>query len=407
MIDLYHILYSLSKSVDIIHKNFENHSKQVAYLSLYLAEAINYNIDKNELFKAALVHDVGAIFLRSANINGIFEEKPEDLKSHEQFGHNLLKNFEFFKKTAEIVLYHHTDFKNNNTNNLYSQLINLADRICAIFSLNTKKVVDIPNTKIKINNYLKDNRDGKFNPHMIEAFYDSIYGKNEVWINLLDVVNLKYKKLSSLFDLKPLNVSLDEGMFLFSFFGEVINSHSSFTLYHSERVFKVSNLLCNELGFSNEEAQPIQIASYLHDLGKLAVPIEVLDKRGYLSNEEHDLIKIHPLITEKVLSEIENFQDIVVYASYHHEFLDGSGYPYGKRDYEIPLGARIVTIADMVASFLEHRPYRYALSIEETKTNLQNLAHYNKLDKDLVNYLFKNPYIFEEIIQIDQQRMTI
>ncbi len=410
MIDLNDILYSLSKSIDIIHKNFEDHSKQVAFLSLCFVKALDRDkIDINELFKASLLHDVGAIYLQTKNISGIFEERPEDIKTHEQYGYNLLKNYDFFKKTAEIVLYHHRDYNEelNSPYTLYSQIIHLADRLAVLFEFNTKSLSDISHAKIKINEYIKTSSSGKFNPDLIEIFYDEIFNKSDIWFALHEKSKMSYKSLAEIFNISPLNVDFKDSIFLFKFFGEVINSHSSFTKYHSERVSKVANLICNEIEFPVTETLKIQVAAFLHDLGKLSVPVEILDKRGGLTDDEHDLMKMHPLMTASVLKAIDAFQDVVIYASYHHEFLDGSGYPYGKKDRDIPLGARIVSIADLAASFLENRPYRDAMTVEQAINLIETLAHHNKIDRDLVRYLIKNSYIFDQITHIDQLRIEI
>jgi HD-GYP domain-containing protein (c-di-GMP phosphodiesterase class II) len=155
-----------------------------------------------------------------------------------------------------------------------------------------------------------------------------------------------------------------------------IDARDPLTRGHSEKVTEYVLGICDELGLSKEQREVISTAALLHDYGKLAVPDAILRKPGRLTPQEHELVKIHAEQTEKILSEV-NFEgiyrDVPAIAGAHHEKMDGSGYPRGLRGEEIPLGARIIAVADFFEAITAkrhyHEPMRREKAIELLKRN--------------------------------------
>ena len=136
----------------------------------------------------------------------------------------------------------------------------------------------------------------------------------------------------------------------------------------------------------------IQIASNLHDIGKLGTPNAILDKEGSLTNQELFEIKKHAYLTHSILDKLENFNDITKWASAHHEKYDGTGYPFGLTSDELGLEERIVSCLDFYQALVEDRPYRKSMSHEEAIIILRkNLSNYEIDIKivDAIEIVFK------------------
>lgn len=146
---------------------------------------------------------------------------------------------------------------------------------------------------------------------------------------------------------------------------KTVDARDSYTAGHSERVTFISLKLAEKLGLEKRELENIELAAQFHDIGKIGVPDSILLKKDRLTDNEFDLIKKHPIIGMNILSNIEFLKEILQIILHHHENYDGSGYPYGISGNEIPIGSRIISIADTYDSMTSDRPYRKALTHEE------------------------------------------
>jgi len=141
-----------------------------------------------------------------------------------------------------------------------------------------------------------------------------------------------------------------------------IDAKDEYTRHHSTRVTDFSLKIAAKMGFSEKELGDLELAALLHDVGKIAVPESILNKPGKLTDEEFKLIKEHPARGEAILSPVIELKEIARVVRAHHERYDGTGYPDRLKGREIPLGARIMTIADTYDSITSERPYRKAAS---------------------------------------------
>jgi HD-GYP domain-containing protein (c-di-GMP phosphodiesterase class II) len=142
-----------------------------------------------------------------------------------------------------------------------------------------------------------------------------------------------------------------------------VDAKDPYTFGHSGRVAYFSRALANEAGLSRVECERVYLSGLLHDIGKIGVPDAVLTKPGRLTNEEFDLLKKHPEIGQRILSRVRQIQDLVPGVLYHHERMDGRGYPHGLAGQDIPLFGRIICIADSFDAMTSNRTYRAALPI--------------------------------------------
>ena len=141
-----------------------------------------------------------------------------------------------------------------------------------------------------------------------------------------------------------------------------IDAKDEYTRHHSTRVTDFSMKIAAKMGFSEKELGDLELAALLHDVGKIAVPESILNKPGKLTKEEFEVIKEHPVRGEAILSPVIELKEISRVVRAHHERYDGTGYPDRMKGREIPLGARIMTIADTYDSITSERPYRKAAS---------------------------------------------
>jgi PAS domain S-box-containing protein/putative nucleotidyltransferase with HDIG domain len=146
---------------------------------------------------------------------------------------------------------------------------------------------------------------------------------------------------------------------------EVVEVRDPFTSRHQRRVAALATAISEEMRLPPDRIQAVRTAALLHDLGKIAVPAEVLNKPGKLSEPERALVREHPRAAYRILKEIPFPYPVAEIVFQHHERLDGSGYPKGLKGEKIMLEAKILAIADVVEAMLSHRPYRPPYPLEE------------------------------------------
>ncbi len=146
---------------------------------------------------------------------------------------------------------------------------------------------------------------------------------------------------------------------------EALDAKDSYTLGRSRRVAYYAMKITNKLSLKQSEINKIELAGLLHDIGMIGVAEEILNKTQKLSEEEYEKIKMHVQYSVKILEDIKQLCDITEIIKYHHEHYDGNGYPYGLKGEEIPLGSRIIAIADAYDAMVSKRAYRESLSSED------------------------------------------
>ena len=155
-------------------------------------------------------------------------------------------------------------------------------------------------------------------------------------------------------------------------FAAAIDIKDKYTQGHSERVGRYSEIIAREMGWREEEVEGIQIAGYLHDIGKLIVDRDIINAPYHIDAKQSSDLNRHPVAGYEILSPINHpYADIPLMAKYHHERLDGRGYPDGLTDEQIPLGAKIVSLADSFDAMTTDRPYRRRRSFEDVIRDLR------------------------------------
>ena len=166
-------------------------------------------------------------------------------------------------------------------------------------------------------------------------------------------------------EIKTLSVEVMEAL------AHTIDAKDEYTKGHSVRVARYSRMLAGKMGLSTEECENVYYMGLLHDIGKIGVPNEIINSKTKLTDEEYNVIKIHPGLGNDILAEIKSRPDLCIGAHWHHERFDGSGYPDGKSGEDIPLPARIISVADSYDAMTSNRSYRDYLSQEKVREELE------------------------------------
>ncbi|GEM_PF-340567 len=151
----------------------------------------------------------------------------------------------------------------------------------------------------------------------------------------------------------------------------IVETRDPYTAGHQNRVGDLAAAIAKEMNLPGEQIEGVRIAGIIHDLGKIAVPAEILSKPGKLNANEFNLVKLHPQVGFDMLKNIEFPWPLAQVIFQHHERMNGSGYPQGLKGEEIIFEARIIAVADVVEAMSSHRPYRPSLGLEIAKDEIQ------------------------------------
>jgi diguanylate cyclase (GGDEF)-like protein/putative nucleotidyltransferase with HDIG domain len=162
-----------------------------------------------------------------------------------------------------------------------------------------------------------------------------------------------------------------------------IDAKDQYTQGHSQKVSAYAALLAEALGMSETEVEEVRLGAVLHDVGKVGIPEQILNKSGPLNPEEWETMKTHVTFGGKLLEPLEALERIRQMVLHHHEFFDGSGYPEAISGHNIPLGARIITIADSYDTITSDRSYKKGRTAEEALAEVERCAH-TQFDPELV-----------------------
>jgi PAS domain S-box-containing protein len=144
-----------------------------------------------------------------------------------------------------------------------------------------------------------------------------------------------------------------------------VETRDPYTAGHQRGVAQLACAIAAEMGFSPDRLEGMRVMGFLHDIGKIAVPAEILSKPGRLSEYEFNIVKFHSQVSYDILKEVDFPWPVALAVLQHHEKIDGSGYPHGLKGEDIIIEARILTVADVVEAMASHRPYRPALGTDQ------------------------------------------
>lgn len=209
-------------------------------------------------------------------------------------------------------------------------------------------------------------------------------GRNQEALSLLNTAHRLFRRLDARVDLVNVSAKVEalEGTYLAVVrdWGQSIESSDTYTHGHCERVASYAVAVARALGANENEATTVRIGAYLHDVGKVKVPHEILNKPGRLTREEFEIIQMHPVWGVELLATVEFPWDIKPIIRWHHEKYDGTGYPDRLKGDEIPTNAQVIGIVDVYDALTTTRSYRPAMSHAEAIAEIERCRHWWRAD---------------------------
>lgn len=400
---MYDLIFCITNTGDLISNEIANHHKKVAYMAFRIAEKFGLTKEQQrEIFLAGLLHDIGA-FSTKERLELIVSETPE-VHNHAFVGARILESFHLLTNAANIIRYHHMPWDYGNGREydgkavpLASHILHLADRIVVLIDSKCEMIGQINNIWEKI----QSNSGNLFMPELVNAFKD-LCKQEYIWLDT--VYEPLMALMPSMMNFETIELDLDEVIGLSEIFAYIIDFRSPFTAYHSYAVAAVAEKLAQLAGFSENECKMMLVAGYLHDLGKLAVSNEILEKVERLDNEEYNVIRSHTFYTYRTLQVLKDFETINIWAASHHERLNGNGYPFHLKAEEIPLGSRIMAAADVFTAVTEDRPYRKGMGREDVVRVMDNSVKSEALCPYVVSILSDNFDLLNDIRDTAQKK---
>ena len=381
----------LAEALNLIDPNIEHHHQQTAYMTYMIGRAAELDPRSLELARmAALAHDIGFITMDDPQSVEELERKETGIA---EIGAKLIEGFPDSAAIARVVRRCQSswssflscpDREKEETSARIANIVHLADAVSTMVRSDTP----ILNQVKGICEAIQVLRGTEFSEEAVDAFLRT--SETEfVWMDL------RYNpQFLNYFVGETEPVSLDRAVDLTVIMSRIIDYRSSFTAMHSAGVAACAEALARRAGMSDDECKMMKIAGHLHDIGKLKVPRAILEKPGKLTEEEFNIIKEHPYYTRLNMLNAEGFEKISDWAGFHHEKLNGKGYPFHLGAADLDTGARIMAVADIFSAITEVRPYRAGMGREEAFAVLRDNVKSGGIDGDLVALLDEH---YEEI----------
>ncbi|HYS42371.1 MAG TPA: HD domain-containing phosphohydrolase [Geobacteraceae bacterium] len=384
------IAMCLSHALDLVSPLVVNHHQRVAYIASCIAAEMGLTkADISDIVIAGMLHDAGAISLQDKLSILVFDMKSPH--EHAERGFLFINTFEPFARIADMVRHHHvpwekgkgTEFKERPVP-MGSHILHLADRIDILIDRQQPVLGQVK----KICRKIRSQAGRKFIPEQVDAFL-RVAAKEYFWLDVASpsvgaMVAAKGRHgCGALSGIETL-----EGMA--RLISRVIDFRSRFTSVHSAGVAAIAEYLARLSNLPENTCRQVKIAGQLHDLGKLSVPKEILEKTAKLTVREHQTIRAHTFHTYRVLETVKGFEHISAWAAYHHERPDGTGYPFHIKGRKYSRCCRIVTVADVFAAITEDRPYRKGMSIRKALGVMARMAEKGELNGTLVAKVREN-----------------
>ncbi len=390
------LVVCLSEVIDLMSEEIRDHHKRVSCGAYQLAQACGISgEEKRDIVIAAALHDIGGLSLEARKTAALHFE---DTNSHAEKGYKLLSGFKPFHNIANMVHYHHAKWdeglnldQEGQPISLASQIIFMADRIAVLLQpgiLALTKSDEITDKIIKQSGRV-------YKPELVDSF-KTLAPKDSFWLNCVSA-NF-YESIMEELKLHDMVLSGSHMDAMLNLISNIIDFRSVFTTMHSKGVAIVAAKLAKIMGLNAADCYTISVAALLHDIGKLAIPTEILDKPGPLTDYERAIIRTHSYYTDHVLASVSGFAKVQLWAASHHECLNGKGYPHGYCDEDLSLGAKIMKVADIFVALTEDRPYRKGVSTPEAFNILDNMVRTREIDADVTSNLKNNIKTIEEML---------
>lgn len=395
-LDFNGMLYALSYALDCEEKELlgvaEEHAKWVAFISAVMGKNLGYDNQKlTDLAACAALHD-------NALTQYIAEEKQDAANglihfgTHCSIGEKNVEQFPFYTDMTGAILYHHENadgsglfHKKTEETPIAAQIIHLADYLDA-----TCQLKNISEEKYeRISHILRQHENIFFSSEMVQLFFQAL--PKETYLSLQG--NSIYVLLHQAIPKELRDCSFAQIQEVLKVFAKIIDYKSTFTRNHSVQIGQKAYRMGEYYGYSQETKERLYVAGILHDIGKMAIDNDILEKPDKLTNQEFTYMQNHAWYTYEILSQIEGFTDITSWASLHHEKLNGKGYPFGKTAAQLGEKERLMACIDIYQALREDRPYKQGLPHEACISIMQDMVAGGFIDGNItadIDFVFSS-----------------
>ena len=402
-LDLTDMLYALSFALDNVEVEIlgvdTGHGRHVAYLALLMGREAGFDEEElRDFVGCCLLHDNALTeFIHDELTNSVMSEGlTVDLSDiakqtgdklyhdHSVVGEQNIRLMPFRTDVKNVVLYHHENADGSGPlgmtvaeTNLKSQILRLADYVdvaCHLANI-TRDGFEALCQKVR------SAKGTLFSEEAVELFFKTVDYDRIFRLHSEDILSCLHEELPKVL----LEYSHEEIRNIATLFAKIVDYKSEFTQNHSTDVAKKAEFMARFYGFDEEKVIRFYFAGALHDIGKLVVSNDILEKPGRLTDDEYTTMKNHAAATYYILNQIKEIPDIREWAANHHEKLNGTGYSRGLTDQELSFEDRLMACIDIYQALTEKRPYKDGMSHEKAISILMDMVKKGELDESIVH----------------------
>lgn len=386
------LLGIVRRTCNCVDSRLLDHGLRVSYLvSGILGKLGGYSdVQKRDICILALLHDIGAY--KTEEINSLLKFDTGNVLGHSVYGYLFVKHFTPLRDMADAILFHHTPWTElrqmgqvDESSKKLAQIINIADRM------------DIYGTRGDYGQKewmgLLEKKKGKqFMPELVDVVRETV---SDGWRDQDFEADQDFSRIlyGTPFSGREIQEYLETVIFTIDF-------RSNHTVNHTITTTSISLELAQRIGLKRQDQEDVVCGALLHDLGKIGIPVEILEFPGKLSPQAMDVMKTHVEKTGEILGDAVD-ERVRRIAMRHHEKLDGTGYPRGIRGEDLTVEERVVAVADIVSALAGTRSYKEAFARERVIGIIESAARDCLIDPDIVKLMVEN---YDEIMARTEER---
>lgn len=395
-IDIIGLLISFSYALDCVESELihvtTGHAKRVAYMSICIAQEMGISGNAiQDLAACALMHDNALTqYIAEEYHNEPFiastKQPPRRIGLHCIYGEQNMRKYPFHTDMTNVILYHHEKAdgtgpfeKKWNEVHLFARIIHMCDVLDGFFQADNYAEHVWENAK----DFVKQHENTWFDSECVAALQRVA---KEKYVGLLESGEFT-NQLWEMLPRQKEEYSFEVLKDLTDIFAGITDYKSHFTSQHSIGVAKSAYRLSLFMGMDMDTAQKMYIAGALHDIGKITIKNDILEKPDKLTEKEYDSMKDHAWYTYKMLHQVAGFEEITRWAALHHERLDGSGYPFGYTAKDLGVQERMMACVDIFQALTEERPYKKGMAKEQAFAIMRDMAAKNWIDDEITEKL--------------------
>lgn len=368
----------ICRSLNLVDARLVDHGRHVAYIlhKMLVCEGGYSKKQLDDILMLSLLHDIGAY--KTEEIDDLFRFENDNVWQHAIYGYIFIKNFSPLSELADVILYHHTPC--HEIQRLQTPLHGLALRL---FFTDRLDILIHSRSKITPESFLSC-RDTRFPGKDIDLFFRA----QEQFQIIENLQSGAYRQEMAALELR-LHFTDNEIECYLKMLVFLIDFRSEVTVTHTLMTTALSEVIAELMGASPPLVHSICMGAMLHDLGKIATPVSILEAPGRLSPEQMKVMREHVSITADILQNLIDPQVFRI-AVRHHEKLDGTGYPLGLTGGELTTPERIVAVADIISALQGRRSYKEALDKDEVVSIISAMSRSGKLDAHIISLVLEH-----------------